>query len=189
MLMRHLIRLATLLVVFVVASGGCAGSPAQPALVLANDPIAQDLREYLTDTRVATPGHLPGSVCVAEPSLARRALLQYLLVVTKRIEITCTNIANAQTQLDSQLRNIPYRRKVVQWDEAGNPITQTAASEVRLEYAPDSPNADANGFVRSPDISQAVEAAELQDALSQCAFAVKLLRELEDNTIPSGMGK
>lgn len=92
----------------------------------------------------------------------------------KRVEVIANNIANAHTTRDALGRPNPYRRQDVvfrvgvpgQSAAAGVHVerTVTDASAPRLEYNPGHPDADAEGFVKMPNISPIVEMVNLMDA-------------------------
>lgn len=88
-----------------------------------------------------------------------------------RLAVVASNIANASTLLNAKGEYDPYRRREVFFGE-GDPtansrsgrqlgvhVAEIEADEeaLRPRYAPGSPFADENGYIKVPDISPAVE--------------------------------
>lgn len=92
---------------------------------------------------------LPG--CQSSPDLYQKYL-------EARIEIAQVNIANANTAIDSSGDNNPYRLKAVTWHEEDRTwsISEVPGKFRRL-YAPMHPMADANGYVRYPNVDVNLE--------------------------------
>lgn len=87
-----------------------------------------------------------------------------------RLEAIMANIANKETILDGAGRNNPFQRKVVYF-AAGDPAGRTAESRrlgvhvaaiesepgFQMRLDPHNPLADANGYVKYPDINPVYE--------------------------------
>ena len=90
-----------------------------------------------------------------------------------RMRIISENIANADSTGQSPGAD-PYRRKVptfsAQLDRAleANVVAlgrvQTDKSDFRVKYEPGHPAADANGYVKYPNINSLVEMTDMRDA-------------------------
>lgn len=91
-----------------------------------------------------------------------------------RLRVISENIANADTAPLSP-GDDPYRRKTVLFKnvldkELGADVIKTAkisedmTSPFRLKYMPDHPGADANGYVKLPNINTLVEVMDMREA-------------------------
>jgi len=91
-----------------------------------------------------------------------------------RLRIISENIANADTAPLAP-GDDPYRRKTVLFKnvldkELGADVIKTAkiredmTSPFRLKYMPDHPGADANGYVKLPNINTLVEVMDMREA-------------------------
>jgi len=90
-----------------------------------------------------------------------------------RMRILSENIANADSTGQSPGAD-PYRRKIPtfssQLDRAleANVVTlgrvQTDRSDFRVKYEPGHPAADANGYVKYPNVNSLVEMSDMRDA-------------------------
>ncbi|MEM0983800.1 MAG: flagellar basal body rod protein FlgC [Planctomycetota bacterium] len=94
-----------------------------------------------------------------------------MIVQRTRMAAISANIANAGTTLDAQANPSAFKRRVVHI-APGDPNAQSAAGRgfgvhvreieavqnaVRLDYQPSNPYADADGYVKVPDINIATE--------------------------------
>jgi len=94
-----------------------------------------------------------------------------------RMDVISANIANAETV--DPVTGEPYRRRVVELSErksfsaelnqamsAGVKVSRIVedASDFELIYDPDSPFADANGYVRMPNVDEVEELIDLISA-------------------------
>jgi flagellar basal-body rod protein FlgC len=92
---------------------------------------------------------------------------------TTRLRTIAENLANAGSTANAPGVD-PYRRKIVTFR---NVLDQTTggkmvkvdrvvpdASPFELKYIPGHPAADANGYVRSPNVNSMIEMADLKDA-------------------------
>jgi flagellar basal-body rod protein FlgC len=90
-----------------------------------------------------------------------------------RMRIISENIANADSTAQTPGAD-PYRRKVptftAQLDRAldANVVSlgrvQTDKSDFRMKYEPGHPAADANGYVKYPNVNSLVEMTDMRDA-------------------------
>jgi len=91
-----------------------------------------------------------------------------------RLRVISENIANADTAPLSP-GDDPYRRKTVLFKnvldkELGadviktDKISEDMTSPFRLKYMPDHPGADANGYVKLPNINTLVEVMDMREA-------------------------
>ena len=90
-----------------------------------------------------------------------------------RMKIIAENIANANSTSQSA-NGEPYRRKIAtvksEFDrqlnatmvEAGKPVDDTSA--FRLQYDPGNPAADAQGYVKMPNVNSLVEIMDMREA-------------------------
>ncbi len=92
---------------------------------------------------------------------------------TTRLRTIAENLANAGSTANSPGAD-PYRRKIVTFrnvlDHAtGDKLVKVDrvlpdASPFELRYTPGHPAADANGYVRFPNVNSMIEMADLKDA-------------------------
>lgn len=96
-----------------------------------------------------------------------------------RLDVIANNIANAETtrsgRVDAQGRPLPYRRRAVVFAENGGPFLELLrgvrvaaivedTTPGRLVYDPDHPDADAQGYVRMPNVNIIAEMVDLVSA-------------------------
>ena len=92
-----------------------------------------------------------------------------------RLDVISANIANARTILNADGEYEPYRRRAVML-AAGDGKTGAAGgvhvAEIKLDdaplqarYEPNSPYADAGGYVRYPNVNPVVEQVNAMEAL------------------------
>jgi flagellar basal-body rod protein FlgC len=92
---------------------------------------------------------------------------------TTRLRTIAENLANSGSTANSPDAD-PYRRKIVTFrnvlDQAtGAKLVKVGqilpdASDFELRYIPGHPAADANGYVRFPNVNSMIEMADLKDA-------------------------
>jgi flagellar basal-body rod protein FlgC len=92
---------------------------------------------------------------------------------TTRLRVIAENLANAGSTANSPDVD-PYRRKIVTFrnelDKAtGSNLVKVNkvlpdASNFEMKYVPGHPAADANGYVRFPNVNSMIEMADLKDA-------------------------
>jgi flagellar basal-body rod protein FlgC len=92
---------------------------------------------------------------------------------TERMKIISENIANANSTATTKGGD-PYRRKIAtitpSFDRelgatlvnAGKPVTDK--SEFKSQYDPGNPNADAQGYVKLPNVDSLVEIMDMREA-------------------------
>ena len=90
-----------------------------------------------------------------------------------RLRVTAENIANADTAANTP-NSDPYRRKTVIFKnelDRANDIHTVKVDRVvedqgdfKLKYMPSHPGADANGYVRMPNIDTLVEMMDMREA-------------------------
>lgn len=96
-----------------------------------------------------------------------------------RLDVISANISNKSTLLDAQGNYSPYRRRIA-YLAAGNPGAASPSgralgvhvgaigqdqSPFLLKYAPNSPYADAGGYIREPNIDTTSERIDALEAL------------------------
>lgn len=91
-----------------------------------------------------------------------------------RVEVATANIANANSILDPNSNNLPFRRRMAvlaQGDpSSGNPMgvhvedIQLADGAFRPKYDPGSPYADKHGMIYTPDIDITTETVNAMEA-------------------------
>ena len=92
---------------------------------------------------------------------------------TTRLRVIAENLANAESAATTPGAD-PYRRKIVTFrnelDKAtGGKLVKVDkvlpdASPFELRYVPGHPAADANGYVRFPNVNSMIEMADMKDA-------------------------
>lgn len=90
-----------------------------------------------------------------------------------RIRVISQNVANADTTPLSPGAD-PYRRKMITFEnvmnkEMGAEVVQVdkvieSKADFKLKYMPDHPAADANGYVKMPNVNSIVEAMDMREA-------------------------
>lgn len=100
-----------------------------------------------------------------------------LLAQRTRLEAITANIVNSNTISDGQGRNVPFARRMVYF-APGDPTSRTGQGRelgvhvaaigqdrsFTLRYDPNDPLADADGYVRYPNINPAFEMMNMYDA-------------------------
>jgi flagellar basal-body rod protein FlgC len=106
-----------------------------------------------------------------------------------RLRIVSENIANARSTGDTPGAD-PYRRKTVtfgaQVDQA-NSLTTVGVKKVGQdkakfieEYDPDSPAADAKGYVKMPNVNVLVEMADMREANRSYEANLQTIKQSRD---------
>src|SRR5579862_519049 len=90
-----------------------------------------------------------------------------------RLRVISENIANAQS-LGATPGSLPYARKTITFDDEIDRASGAALVRVKsigvdptrfkAEYDPTSPAADANGYVKTPNVDLLVELADMKEA-------------------------
>ena len=96
-----------------------------------------------------------------------------------RLDVISANISNKNTILDAEGNYSPYRRRIA-YLAAGNPGAQSGKGQAlgvhvgaigqdpspfNLKYAPDSPYADAAGYIKEPNIDTTTERIDAMEAV------------------------
>ena len=78
----------------------------------------------------------------------RRPPDAYERYLVRRVQVIRQNLVNADTIADASFRNVPYRRRVIEWDAtAGRAVESEDTSPFPRLYDPGHPLADRNGLV------------------------------------------
>jgi len=103
---------------------------------------------------------------------------------SERLRIVAENMANAESTGDTAGAD-PYRRKIPVFesmiDDASGANTVTISeviedqSDFQLKYDPSHPAADAEGYVKTPNVSPLVELANMREASRSYEAALNLL--------------
>ncbi|WP_223478956.1 flagellar basal body rod protein FlgC [Oricola indica] len=106
-----------------------------------------------------------------------------------RLRVVSENIANAQSTSNIPGGD-PYQRKVVAFasevDRASNTAevsvsnVQRDLSDFQLEYDPAHPAANAEGFVKFPNVNLLVEMADMRDANRSYEANLQVLKQARD---------
>lgn len=91
-----------------------------------------------------------------------------------RMRVISQNIANADTAANAPGED-PYRRKMIMFKnvmdkELGADIVKTAritqdmSNDFKLKFMPDHPGADANGYVKFPNINSLIEVMDMRES-------------------------
>lgn len=90
-----------------------------------------------------------------------------------RLRIVSENMANANST-SSTPGGDPYRRKTVSFDQVMDKTTgamlvvpkqiATDQSDFHMEYNPSHPAADSKGYVKTPNVSSVMEAADMRES-------------------------
>jgi flagellar basal-body rod protein FlgC len=90
-----------------------------------------------------------------------------------RLRIVSENMANANSTASTPGGD-PYRRKTVSFDQVMDKATgamlvvpkeiSTDQSAFHMEYNPSHPAADANGYVKTPNVTAVIEAADMRES-------------------------
>ncbi|MGE0212600.1 MAG: flagellar basal body rod protein FlgC [Parvibaculaceae bacterium] len=112
-----------------------------------------------------------------------------------RLRVVAENLANAQST-GSTPGSEPYRRKTVSFVQELDRVMGaslvhidnigTDNSPFRVEYQPDHPAADANGYVKLPNVNMITEMADMREAnrsYEANLHIIKRTRELISMTI------
>lgn len=92
---------------------------------------------------------------------------------SSRLKVISENVANAQSTA-SEPGGDPYRRKMITFEEmidksTGSKLVKVDRitqdkSDFNLEYNPNHPAADANGYVKMPNVNTLVEMTDMREA-------------------------
>lgn len=109
-----------------------------------------------------------------DPLLAASRIAQSgLLAQSERLRVVAENLANASSTAPAAGGD-PYTRKTVSFrsefdDLVGQEVVEVSSigrdgSPFRVEYEPGHPAADANGFVKYPNVEPMLELADMREA-------------------------
>ena len=114
---------------------------------------------------------------------------------SERLRVVSENLANAQSTGNTPDEN-PYRRKTITFSSTldrasgiayvNTPAISSDPSEFPTEYMPGHQAADANGYVRMPNVNTLVEMADMREANRSYQAnlqVIKQARELISMTI------
>jgi len=92
---------------------------------------------------------------------------------SERMKIVTENIANADT-IGINPNDDPYRRKTIYFQEVKDPYSQTKLvtvrkvardnSDFKLAYQPNHPAANADGYIKTPNVDKNLEAMDLKES-------------------------
>jgi flagellar basal-body rod protein FlgC len=104
---------------------------------------------------------------------------------TMRLRVIAENLANQDTT-GSSPGGEPYRRKTITFGEAlahGAPSGQVKvrrighdSSEFPMRYDPGHPAADANGYVRTPNVNPMIEVMDMREAQRSYSANVSVMQ-------------
>jgi flagellar basal-body rod protein FlgC len=110
-------------------------------------------------------------------------------VQSKRMRVVSENLANAQSTGKTPGAD-PYTRKVVSFqselDEASNAnlvrvdTIEPHRTPYRIEHDPDHPAADANGYVKLPNVNMLVELADMREANRSYEANLQVLKQARE---------
>jgi flagellar basal-body rod protein FlgC len=110
-------------------------------------------------------------------------------VQSKRMRVVSENLANAQSTGKAPGAD-PYTRKVVSFqselDEATNAnlvkidTIEPHRTPYRIEHDPDHPAADANGYVKLPNVNMLVELADMREANRSYEANLQVLKQARE---------
>ncbi|NDV50810.1 flagellar basal body rod protein FlgC [Salipiger sp. PrR003] len=114
---------------------------------------------------------------------------------SKRLEITSENVANANSTSDTP-GGEPYRRKTVTFGEMVDKSSGASMvtiddvgrdmSDFPMEYRPNHPGADAQGYVKMPNVNTLVEMTDMREASRAYEANMNMFangRRMRDQTI------
>jgi flagellar basal-body rod protein FlgC len=115
------------------------------------------------------------------------AVVKFLGLIKKRMEVIMTNLANVNTTRDAEGK--PYQRKDILIDKDGNASVITDETPPNKRYDPGHPDADKEGYVSFPNINVMDETAKLFATSREYYLAERLLeRCLPGNCVPDPGG-
>ena len=108
---------------------------------------------------------------------------------SERLRVVSENLANAQSTGNTPDEN-PYRRKTITFSStldraSGIAYVNTTAissdpSEFPTEYMPGHQAADANGYVRMPNVNTLVEMADMREANRSYEANLQVIKQARD---------
>lgn len=122
-------------------------------------------------------------------SAASASAYSGLFAQSQRMRTIAENLANAESTGDAPGAD-PYRRKMVSFkstlDEvSGAELTKIGSvdydmSTFPIEYNPGHPAADANGYVKLPNVSMLVEMADMREATRSYEANLQTIRQARE---------
>ena len=107
---------------------------------------------------------------------------------SKRLRVVSENLANAQSTGRTSGAD-PYTRKTISFesevDDAGTNLVKVAGidqphTQYRVEHRPGHPAADANGFVKLPNVDVMVEVADMREANRSFEANLQVIRQARE---------
>jgi flagellar basal-body rod protein FlgC len=108
---------------------------------------------------------------------------------SKRLRVVAENLANAQSTATTPGGD-PYTRKVVTFESevdeaAGASMVKIGGVEryqspFRLEYSPGHPAADANGYVKLPNVDMMTEVADMHEANRSYEANIQVIKQARE---------
>ncbi len=112
-----------------------------------------------------------------------------LQVQSQRLKVVSENIANANSTASTPAQD-PFRRRLVSFESELDKTTGGVSVRVRdisgdqrafpMEYDPGNPAADANGYVRMPNVNVLVEMADMRDANQSYEANLQVMRQVRE---------
>jgi len=112
-----------------------------------------------------------------------------LFAQAQRIQVVSENIANASSTGTTPGAD-PYQRKTISFeadlDQLGGASAVrvgeigTDTSDFKLEYAPSHPAADANGYVKMPNVEMTTELADMREASRSYQANIQVIKQARD---------
>lgn len=112
-----------------------------------------------------------------------------LTAQSTRLRIIAENMANANSTGATAGAN-PYQRKTVSFEAALNPYADAQDVEIAristdkspfiVKYEPGHPAADANGYVKYPNVNSIVEMADMREANRSYEANLQVIRQVRD---------
>ncbi|MBH9974330.1 MULTISPECIES: flagellar basal body rod protein FlgC [Bartonella] len=127
---------------------------------------------------------------MSDPLIAAgRVATSGLAAQSTRLRIIAENMANANSTGETAAAN-PYQRKTVSFEAALNPYADAQGVEVAristdkspyiVKYEPGHPAADANGYVKYPNVNAIVEMADMREANRSYEANLQVIRQARD---------
>ncbi|MHC5308404.1 flagellar basal body rod protein FlgC [Bartonella sp. LJL80] len=120
---------------------------------------------------------------------AGRVATTGLTAQSTRLRIIAENMANANST-GATAGASPYQRKTVSFEAALNPYADAQGVEVAristdkspytVKYEPGHPAADANGYVKYPNVNSIVEMADMREANRSYEANLQVIRQARD---------
>lgn len=120
---------------------------------------------------------------------AGRVAMTGLTAQSTRLRIIAENMANANSTGATPSAS-PYQRKTVSFEAALSPYADAQGVEVSrisldnspyiIKYEPGHPAADANGYVKYPNVNSIVEMADMREANRSYEANLQVVRQARD---------